>query len=364
MATTRQDEGSDQGMAIVDCDVHQAWATEEEIARYLPDHFRDRGITPAGGPGWHNPIAKHGLARTDAVPDDGSPPGSDVDLMEEQLFEGFGVDYAVLTGPLTQVGLAVHPNVHYATAAIEAYNDWLIEEWLERDDRFRGSMMVVPHAPQHAVEEIERVGSHDRMAQVMLPGAHQSPYGHQGYWPIFEAAEDAGLPIVLHTATGSTGVAWAPTTGAGIPLSYFEKHATAVAPSMGQLVSMVFEGVFVEYPDLDVVFVEQRLGWIPDFMWHMDKLWKGLRDAAPWLDRRPSEYIRENVWFSTQPIAEPEDPEHFRHLLDMLHADETVVFSSDYPHWDNDNPMAMLRNVDRDTRRHILSENAREVYGL
>jgi len=167
----------------------------------------------------------------------------------------------------------------------------------------------VPHAPQHAVEEIERLGSHDQMVQVMLPGAHQSPYGDEQYWPIYEAAENAGLSLLLHTTAASSGVAWAPTTGAGIPLSYFEKHAIAVAPLMGQLTSMVFEGVFVEYSDLDMVFVEQRLGWIPDFMWHMDKLWKGLKDAAPWLERRPSEYIRDNVYFSTQPIAEPERPE-------------------------------------------------------
>ena len=364
MASTGQDSKISEETILIDCDVHNDWSSEEEIAQYLPEYFRDRGITPPGNPNWHNPIAKHGLARTDAAPENGDPPGSDYELMREQLFDDFGVDYAVLTGPLTNVALALHPNTRYAKAAIEAYNDWLVEEWLERDDRFLGSLTVVPHAPQHAVEEIERLGSHDQMVQVMLPGAHQSPYGDQRYWPIYEAAEDAGLSLLIHTSSASSGVAWAPTTGAGVPLSYFEKHATAVAPLMGQLTSMVFEGVFVEYSDLNMVFVEQRLGWIPDSMWHMDKLWKGLKDAAPWLERRPSEYIRDNVYFSTQPIAEPERPEHLVQLLDMLHADETVVYSSDYPHWDNDNPKAMLRHAEPEMRQRIFSENAREIYGL
>lgn len=132
---------------LIDCDVDQTWASDDEIARYLPNHFRDRGITPTGDQNWRNPIAAHGLARTDAVPDDGSPPGSDYELLVKQLFDDFGVDYTLLTAPLTQVRLAHHPNVHYATAAIEAYNDWLIEEWLDCDERFRGSLMLVPHAP-------------------------------------------------------------------------------------------------------------------------------------------------------------------------------------------------------------------------
>lgn len=96
----------------------------------------------------------------------------------------------------------------------------------------------------------------------------------------------------------------------------------------------------------------------------MDKLWKGLRDAVPWLERPPSEYVREHLYFSTQPISEPEDPAHLSYLLEMFHADETVVFSSDYPHSDNDNPVAALRDVDPETRQRIFSDNARELYDL
>lgn len=48
----------------------------------------------------------------------------------------------------------------------------------------------------------------------------------------------------------------------------------------------------------------------------------------------------------------------------MIHADETLVFSSDYPHWDNDNPRAALRGLDSETRRNVLSVNARQIYDL
>jgi len=143
-----------------------------------------------------------------------------------------------------------------------------------------------------------------------------------------------------------------------------ERHAVVGASMMGNLASVVLEGVFVEFPDLDWVFQEGGLAWIPHVLWKMDKLWKGLKEANPWLERPPSRYVRDNVWFTSQPIEEPEKPEHLVQLFDMIHADETVLFSSDYPHWDNDNPRAVLRDLDRDTRRRVSGENARTAYEL
>jgi predicted TIM-barrel fold metal-dependent hydrolase len=284
--------------------------------------------------------------------------------MQEQLFSAFGVDYAVLTGTLTQVRLALHPNVNYAKAAIEAYNDWLIAEWLEQDDRLLGSMMVAPQVPQHAASEIRRIGSHDQVVQVQLPGVDQSPYGHQRYWPIYEAAATEELPMGAHTATGSYGIARAPTTGAGLPLSYPERHMVTAASIMGNLASIVFEGVFVEYPNLEWVFMEGGVAWIPHFMWKMDKLWKGVGEATPWLEKPPSQYIREHIWFTTQPVEEPKDPEHLAQLFDMIHADETLLFSSDYPHWDNDNPRTLFRQIDPEVREKIFNKNASGLYNI
>jgi predicted TIM-barrel fold metal-dependent hydrolase len=364
MASSPQAELSESELFIVDCDVHNDWASEEEFNAYLPEHFRDRGITPPGQPGWDNPIAKSGISRNDALPADGGPAGSDVDLLREQLLEDFGVDYAVMTGSLTNTAFAMHPNLHYATAAVEAFNDWLVERWLEVDDRFLGSLTVAPGDPEHAVSEIERLGTHDQMVQVLLPGTHEAPYGHRRYWPIYEAAERVGLPIATHVSSASRGVTWSAATGAGIPLSYAEKHVVGSAPLMGNLTSVVLEGVFVEYPDLEWLFLEGRFAWLPDAVWHMDKVWKGLKEMVPWLERPPSEYVRDHCWLSTQPVPEPEDPDHLQYILDMVHADETLLYASDYPHWDNDNPAAMLNGVDEETRRRIFGENARQVYGL
>jgi hypothetical protein len=53
---------------------------------------------------------------------------------------------------------------------------------------------------------------------------------------------------------------------------------------------------------------------------------------------RPSEHIRSNVRFTSQPMEFSDDPRHIHQLFEMVGADEFRMFSSDYPHWGFDNP--------------------------
>ena len=71
--------------------------------------------------------------------------------------------------------------------------------------------------------------------------------------------------------------------------------------------------------------------------WRMDKQWERMRKEVPHLKRPPSEYVREHFWFATQPIEEPENPQHLSEVIDWIGWDK-LVFSSDYPHWDFDDP--------------------------
>jgi len=55
-------------------------------------------------------------------------------------------------------------------------------------------------------------------------------------------------------------------------------------------------------------------------------------------EEKPSHYIRNNVWFASQPVEEPERPKFHDYILEMMHADEMLIYASDYPHWDGDDP--------------------------
>src|ERR1700692_140574 len=74
--------------------------------------------------------------------------------------------------------------------------------------------------------------------------------------------------------------------------------------------SMILEGVFEAIPGLRVVLVEGGLAWAAALGWRMDRQWAKLKRELPHLKRAPSEYIRSNVWFTTQPIEEPEPRAH------------------------------------------------------
>ncbi len=54
------------------------------------------------------------------------------------------------------------------------------------------------------------------------------------------------------------------------------------------------------------------------------------RCEVPHLKRKPSEYVREHFWFTTQPIDEPDEGKHLRQLIEWVGVDR-LLFSSDYP---------------------------------
>ena len=83
------------------------------------------------------------------------------------------------------------------------------------------------------------------------------------------------------------------------------------------------------------------------------------------MQRQPSEYIDEHVWFTTQPIEEPADPAHLIYAIEQARLGDRLLFATDYPHWDFDSPaQALPRALGPELRRAILCENALALYGL
>ena len=342
-------------MKIIDTDLHQTWADPREVTKRLPVYFREENYQIPGGV-YANPVS---VNRLDATGPNGEPAGGDYPMVKSQHMDAFGIDRAILTGNGI-LGLGAHPHAEFAKALARAYNDALIETWLTFDPRFFGAMLVAPQDPPAAAAEIRRLGSHPRIVEVLMTSATRIPLGQSYYWPIYEAAQEMGLPVSVHPGVETRGI----TNGfiAGPPSTYLEWHTNLSQNYMGQVVSLLCEGVFEKFPNLFFVAKEGGLAWIPGVLWRLDKNWKALRSSVPWLRRPPSEYLFDHIRFTTQPIEEPERPEMLRQLFEMIHADRTLMFSSDYPHWDNDSPKYAFPPLPEAMMERIMFRNAEAIY--
>jgi predicted TIM-barrel fold metal-dependent hydrolase len=352
-----------ESVAVVDCDVHESYGSARDLLPYLPDvwkrYYAECGFSEV--PRDPYTATAHGGRRADSWPESGGQPGSDYGLLKKQLLDEHGIDYAVLCGHVYR--LSAMPQADFATALAAAYNDWVIDTWLPRDARFRGSLNLALQNPKSAAREVDRLGSHPQIVQAILPPVAERPYGSEEYDIVWEAIERNGLVAALHVSP-FTGLINPPTPTGGWPRTYMEYHSVFSLAYQAQLTNMICEGVFERHPGLRLVLLEAGWYWVPHVAWTLDAHWKSLQIEVPWLKRAPSQYIRDHVWFGTQPVVLPEKPEHFDLFLEIVGSDR-LVFASDYPHWDFDPPERFLPpSVPLETRKGILGRNALELFGL
>lgn len=359
MATmlTRTTHAARTKPAIIDCDIHNELDSERDLYPFLSARWREHLQTY----GMHGPSGadypRFQNRRNDAFPPSGRAPGSDCAFTTTQLLDEWNVAFGILN-PLTGAGAQLNPEFDAALAT--AVNDWQVAEWLDREPRLRASLILPFEHADLAVAEIERRVHDPRFVQVQFSGRPREPMGRRKYWPIYEACAAHGLAVMSH-AFGSGGQ---PITGCGWPSFYIEDHVGPSQSMQANLISLVVEGVFEQFPDLRVVSAENGFGWAPSLAWRLDTTYEALRGEVPHLRRRPSEYLHDHVWFCTQPIEEPHQPDDLPWLIEQVGADR-LIFASDYAHWDWDAPdTALPLRLPDDVRRGIFFENARALYRL
>ena len=138
-----------------------------------------------------------------------------LDTLRERHLDPYGVDVGIVE-PDEAAVFSVLPNAQLAARLCSAYNDWLLEHWLQPEPRLRGMIVVPAQWPEAAAREIRRVGDRDEFVGVFLPGAARVPYGNPVHDPIWEAANELGLPVAVHTHYEGVGIA-GPVTAAGMP---------------------------------------------------------------------------------------------------------------------------------------------------
>jgi hypothetical protein len=345
----------------VDTDVHCAPAGLDTLSPYLDAYWRgyltDGGVSlspsqggayPPRAPSSATPVAR--AART-------FPPRT-VGELRSQLLDPGASSVAVLS---CTTSFHCNRNPYYEAALARAVNDWLIEDWLGRDDRLRASMVVPTLDTDAAVAEIDRVGGHPGVVQVLLPVRTDAPWGNRRHRPLLRAAAERGLVVGLH-AWGRVGNA---PTSSGFTHSYLEDYlANSQVVVQAQLTSLVAEGVFADIPELRVALLECGFSWLSTLLWRFDKDWKGVWREVPWVRDRPSEVVRRHIRLTTAPAHLPRDTAALRQALELLDAGAMLMYASDYPHDHGDGGERLLAALTVDERAAVLADNAVDWYRL
>jgi uncharacterized protein len=348
------------GQAVIDCDIHNEVPSVQALFPYLPEYWVEH-ITNTMFKGPAEPYYPPGspvAVRPGSRPSDEAPAGSSLPLLREQALDAAGVEVGILNC-LYSIDSLRNPDA--AVAMASAVNDWLIAEWLDKEPRLRASVVVPSQLPAEAAREIDRVGGHPGFVQVLLPIRTPHPLGNRLYHPIWEAIVRRDLVAGIHFG----GVPGVPPTPSGWPSYFFEEYAGMASVFATQVTSIITEGVFDQFPALRMALLESGFTWIPAHMWRFDKEWKNLRRLVPWVRRPPSEYIREHIRVSIQPLDAPPDAQHLLQVVDQLGSEELLMYASDYPHQHTAEPEeALLRHLPESFARKIRSENARALYRL
>jgi predicted TIM-barrel fold metal-dependent hydrolase len=284
-------------------------------------------------------------------------------MIYRQLFEEAGVDLAMVIPAGRYV---VDPGVNAAWC--RAHNEWVAETWLDKwsfGGRFFGAINTSVDDPARAVQEIEYWAGHPGFKQIIIGDFSERPLGFPMYDPIWEAASRHKLPVAMHFS-GHGALSLGVTPVGKFP-HHVDYHAIAY-PLMysAHLTSWITGGVFDRFPDLRFVFLEGGFLWHRPVVNRLARHWDRLRIETDLKRTDPHDYVREHVRFATQPIEEHEDAPHdVARLIELADANRSLVFSSDYPHYDFDHPArALPAGLTKETRRRIMCENAIELYDL
>jgi predicted TIM-barrel fold metal-dependent hydrolase len=354
----------DAGTPTFDACVFHEWPELLALAPYMPSEWgrliSERTKTLASPRVYIDP---RGAKDPPSVPENG-PAGSDLSLLTAQVLDGGKRDRVVL-GYDDGLFSTMVANRYAADVIVSAANDWTAAEWLSVDDRLHGLVMVSMATPDVAAEEIRRVGANERMVGVALGGNGLNvPFGHPAYHPVYRAASDLGLPVVIQAgpsdAFGDSPLA---PVSAGYASTVAEYRALMWETHCTHLASMIVEGVFSLFPSLKLVFVGGGLTWITGQLLRLDFWYRIQRSEARWLDRLPSEYFAEHVRVVTHGIETPPRPELLLQALETIPAVERVLmYGSGYPDADWQEPEAVAAQLPREWHEGVFHGNALETF--
>lgn len=250
-------------------------------------------------------------------------------------------------------------------ACVQAYNDWLIEEWASTSKRFIPQCIVPLWPVEATVAEINRavrIGHKGVVFPAVPMELRNVPHiNDAAYDPVWAACQDLNAPICFHPGSFNT-IQFA-------AHEYFQGKLAATLEALSRPASLVFvlvnlllSRILLRFPELKVVFAESSLGWgtyLLEYGDHQAEQDRLQLEGYPKLSEMFRRQCYLTGWYDRATIK----------TRSYVGA-ENILWSTNFPlatsTWPNtrDYLARSLDGLPEDTQRRIRSENAAKLYHL
>jgi 2,3-dihydroxybenzoate decarboxylase len=236
---------------------------------------------------------------------------------------GIDMQLLLLTSPGVQVFDAAT-----ATALATSTNDQLAVTIRQHPTRFAGLAAVAPQAPQAAAKELERAVHQLGLKGAVINSHTQGEYmDDEKFWDIFAAAEALDVPIYIHPNTPSPQMV-EPFLSRCLDAAIYGFQAETGLHALRLIVS----GVFDRFPKLKIVLGHLGEG-LPYWLYRIDFMHAGIvranrSEGVKPLKRKPSDYLRENFYYTTSGMAWEPPITYVQKLM----GHDRVMYAMDYPY--------------------------------
>ena len=268
------------------------------------------------------------------------------------------VDVGVLYPTHVSSYCALH-DLGFENALYEAYHRWVRDFCSQAPERLKWTLVANLRDARTAASEIRRWAKEDDN----LVGVYFSPQGPDNLlldsstlYPIYEAAEETDLPILVHGGTAR------PPFGPGtfdLRGAWFLQHGLGNPwAGMAAMGALIGGGILDRFPTLRAGVVETAAGWLPAILDRFDSHYVLSPHHVPFLKSSPTEVVKSGRYFHGIDTWETT----LESVVDVV-GEDVLLFATDWPHGDTAWPTGVEQVVEwpglsDSAKRKILGENA------
>jgi predicted TIM-barrel fold metal-dependent hydrolase len=284
-----------------------------------------------------------------------------------KAMDAAGIDCSVLyptIGGIAGERFGRLDDIDLETACVQAYNDWLIEEWANVSPRFVPQCIVPMWPMERTVVEIRRAVGRGHKG-VIYPASPMElrnlPHINEAdYDPLWSVCQELNVPVCFHSGD-SPKIRLRPDENFKLATARAFSRIVRSVSSIAVLANFLFSRVLYRFPNLKVVFAESSIGWAAYEMEYADYQSgaDGLREEGYSL--KPSELFQRQCFLTCWYDRESLRVRSYTGSANILWATHFPLEASSATRQDLDRAFACVPEKER---RQIQWENAVKLYGL